>query len=225
MPNHYETLGVARTATMDEVRRAYHVQARRWHPDRAGARAPAEAGRADDAMRRVNEAWRVLSDAGRRREYDRDLDLRAGVTSQGATSSGVAAGVPRIDPRLLDPDYLAARRQEHFQQIDRRHAVVLRMVPLLAFVAFLVAIVVVTAYARPRSPDAPAPTTLPGPPIGVDAGSCVRIATGPSLLEVPCDGVRDGVVIGVRQGPESNCPAMTMRQVPLPSGVVVCLAP
>lgn len=226
MPTHYETLGVPRTATADEIRRAYHVQARRWHPDRAGGAAPAELGRAEDAMRRVNEAWRVLSDPGRRRDYDRDLDQRAGATRTAAGPSASAdGGVPRIDPRLLDPDYLASRRYEHFEEIDRRHAVVLRMIPLLAFVVLLAAIVVVTAYARPRFEGPAAPTTVPGPAIGVPAGSCVRILTGPSLLEVPCDGTRDGVVVGVRADPNGGCPARTIRQVPLPSGAVVCLAP
>jgi hypothetical protein len=62
--SHYDVLGVPATASPEEVRRAYHERARLLHPDRAGdAR----------AMQDVNEAWRVLRDAGSRAAYDRTL--------------------------------------------------------------------------------------------------------------------------------------------------------
>ena len=64
MATHYDVLGVPATATLEEVRRAYHERARLLHPDRAGdAR----------AMQDVNEAWRVLRDSGARAAYDRAL--------------------------------------------------------------------------------------------------------------------------------------------------------
>ena len=64
MATHYDLLGVPATASPEEVRRAYHERARLLHPDRSGdAR----------AMQDVNEAWRVLRDAGSRAAYDRTL--------------------------------------------------------------------------------------------------------------------------------------------------------
>ena len=70
MATHYDTLGVAPTASLDEIRRAYHRLARRHHPD-------VQAGTSDDgqAMEALNEAWAVLRDPARRRTYDDELGL------------------------------------------------------------------------------------------------------------------------------------------------------
>lgn len=65
---HYEVLGVGETASRDELRQAYLAQARRHHPDRqpdGTDRRTAEA-----RMRDVNQAWAVLGDPARRRQYD-----------------------------------------------------------------------------------------------------------------------------------------------------------
>ena len=64
---HYDVLGVAVGASRADIHRAYLVLARRHHPDAGGDEA---------AMRRVNQAWAVLSDTGRRRRYDVEHDLR-----------------------------------------------------------------------------------------------------------------------------------------------------
>jgi hypothetical protein len=62
---HYDVLGVAPSAPVAEVRRAYLALARQHHPDRPGGDAA--------TMRAVNEAWTVLGDPGRRASYDRSL--------------------------------------------------------------------------------------------------------------------------------------------------------
>ena len=67
---HYEVLGVARTAPPAEIRRAYVRLAREHHPDFHTGGGAAERDRAEQRMRDVNEAWRVLSDPGLRRRYD-----------------------------------------------------------------------------------------------------------------------------------------------------------
>lgn len=64
MASHYEVLGVAVTATAEEVRAAYRQAARDHHPD---------AGGDPRRMRDVNAAWHVLRDPGRRAAYDRQL--------------------------------------------------------------------------------------------------------------------------------------------------------
>lgn len=68
---HYDVLGVDPEAPVAEIRRSYVRLARLHHPDYFVA---ADAGTRLDAERRmqaINEAWSVLSDAGRRRAYDR----------------------------------------------------------------------------------------------------------------------------------------------------------
>ena len=66
MIDHYGRLGVTRTATHAEIRSAYRRLAQRLHPDTHGGVVSAE-------MVAINEAWRVLSDKGRRSAYDAKL--------------------------------------------------------------------------------------------------------------------------------------------------------
>jgi curved DNA-binding protein CbpA len=63
--DYYAILGVARDATEDELRRAYRRQALSWHPDRR----PGDS-RAAERFRDVSEAYAVLINPARRREYD-----------------------------------------------------------------------------------------------------------------------------------------------------------
>lgn len=220
--NHYEILGVGPTSTVDEIRRAYHDEARRWHPDGFAGRSISDLAEAEESMRAVNEAWRVLGDSERRALFDRLRSRTPRPT--GGRSEGITVddGIIRIDPRLLDPEFLAARRRQHEAEIATSQAVVLRSVPWLALGGLLVAIFIFTAFAR--SPEAPPATTVPGPALGVDAGACVRIATGPSLVAVPCDGgsLYDGRVIGARLE-DGICPTGTVREVPLTVNKIACL--
>lgn len=63
--DYYEVLGVERTASSDEVRKAYKREALKHHPDRNPGDASAEA-----KFKACNEAYQVLSDDEKRQIYD-----------------------------------------------------------------------------------------------------------------------------------------------------------
>jgi curved DNA-binding protein CbpA len=77
--NHYEVLGIQPEAGTREVKSAFRRQAKKHHPDLRGEGASkgAAARAADAAMRRLLEAYRVLSDPERRRAYDRSMRRKA----------------------------------------------------------------------------------------------------------------------------------------------------
>ena len=63
--DYYEVLGVPRNATQEEIKKAYRALALKYHPDVAEDKEAAEA-----KMKEINEAYAVLSDEEKRRQYD-----------------------------------------------------------------------------------------------------------------------------------------------------------
>ena len=61
MENLYEVLGVSETATQDEIKKAFREKSKTSHPDKGGN---------EEEFKKINNAYSVLSDEGKRREYD-----------------------------------------------------------------------------------------------------------------------------------------------------------
>ena len=78
--DYYETLGVPRDASNEDIRRAYRKLARQYHPD-----VNKEPG-AEDHFKEISEAYEVLRDEEKRERYDRlGADWKAGQDVSGAS--------------------------------------------------------------------------------------------------------------------------------------------
>ena len=145
------------TASDEQVRAAYRVQARRHHPDLSDG--PADRRQAEAAMASVNEAWRVLGDRGRRSSYD------------------LARRPPEPVVRTSPVDEAVhGRRGDSFQAIPVPRAVgcLLQFGPVVLIVGLLVGILVATAFMGGGRELAPR----------LGPGSCVELSS--TIRVVPC---------------------------------------
>jgi curved DNA-binding protein len=75
--DYYETLGVPRTASADEIRTAFRKLARKYHPDVSKDKNKKQA---EEKFKEINEAYEVLGDPAKRKKYD---ELGAGWKESG----------------------------------------------------------------------------------------------------------------------------------------------
>ncbi len=84
--SYYEILGVERSASDADIKRAFRKLAQKWHPD-----VSAESGAAE-RFKEINEAYQVLSDPQRRQIYD--VVGKAGLGDMGGSGSPFGEGFP-----------------------------------------------------------------------------------------------------------------------------------
>jgi curved DNA-binding protein len=113
----YEDLGVPRTASQEQIQRAYRKLARRFHPD------VNKSPEAEDRFKDISEAYSVLSDPDQRKRYDafgadfrrvpEDVDpqtwARAERARAGAPTGGFGGGFGDVDFEDLFGDIFAGR--------------------------------------------------------------------------------------------------------------------
>ena len=59
--DYYELLGVSKSASQEEIKKAFHKLAHKYHPDKGGD---------EKKFKVINEAYQVLSDTQKRQQYD-----------------------------------------------------------------------------------------------------------------------------------------------------------
>jgi DnaJ-class molecular chaperone len=97
--DHYQTLGVAKNATPDDIKKSYRKLASKHHPDKGGDTA---------TFQKIEEAYRILSDPQQRQQYDNPMP-------QGFNFNG--------GPDIFQDFMSQMFRQQHQQQRQRQKPV------------------------------------------------------------------------------------------------------
>lgn len=123
----YDLLGIDRAATLDEIKKAFRQEIARYHPDKVqhlGAEFQEMAAR---RAARLTEAYRVLTSAGPRAEYDAQLAAAAVPTDPPPVAP--APDAPRVDSPAGDEPHdppPAAGGGQFVQDRERRDVVIRR---------------------------------------------------------------------------------------------------
>lgn len=92
--NYYEILGVSKTASDDELKKAYRSLSKKYHPDLQQGKSDSEKKEAEEKFKEINDAYNTLKDSDKRSYYDR-FGTSDG-NHRGFNRSGFGAG--GIDP-------------------------------------------------------------------------------------------------------------------------------
>src|SRR5580698_7142616 len=86
--DYYRILGVQKTASDEEIKKAYRKLAHQYHPDKAGGD--------ESKFKEINEAYQVLSDKNKRAQYDRfgTAEPMGGFGGNGAGGAQWGGGFP-----------------------------------------------------------------------------------------------------------------------------------
>lgn len=200
-------LGVDPHASPAQIRAAYRDLARRLHPDRAASGGGDDGGR---AMASLNEAYRVLSDPGRRVVYDRTLDgSMASGTGSAAGGGAGANGHDEWDGR----ERPAAPRHTVLAPAGPAR-VPWKLMGVLAVVGSG-AVLVSSFFDEP--PAAQRPDGL------LQLGSCVSFEPNGDVREVACIGTDQDVVVEIMVPLDSACPVGTEAHRDRQGIVMVCI--
>lgn len=172
---------MAPEATAAEIRAAYRRAARAHHPDMHGEASSAR-------MAQINEAWRVLGEPSRRREYDLTVASRAVATDDDVA---VAAGSDARAATFREPHHNPLARYQDPPRFPWRFMGGL----LLVGVAFVVLGVLTAGDPVPPKVDNV-----------LNPGDCVVIDVNGDAAERLCTQAHDGVVEILLTGGEVLCP-------------------
>jgi curved DNA-binding protein len=117
--DYYESLGVPRTVTPDEIKKSFRKLARLYHPDVAKDKKKAE-----EKFKEINEAYEVLSDADKRKKYDelganwkQGAEFRPPPGNGGFPSGQTFRGGRNISPEEFETHFGGTGFSDFFEQL------------------------------------------------------------------------------------------------------------
>ena len=113
--DYYALLGVSRSASLDEIKRAYRREISKFHPDRFVNGTPEEQAYAGERSQRLTEAYRVLSDFADRSAYNRSQPAAA-------SASRAARPAPTESRHREGPAQPRDHQAELYEQAQRHLA-------------------------------------------------------------------------------------------------------
>ncbi len=122
--DYYKILGVAPTASQDEIRKAYRMLSKKYHPDLN----PHLRAIAEDKMKELVEAYNVLSNPEKRKDYDSQpqFRIRKGrrreISPQDFTRKPKFKKEPSLLERILSPFFKKKEEKEQEVEVDYKQA-------------------------------------------------------------------------------------------------------
>src|SRR5947209_14252359 len=86
-PDYYKVLGVGKNASDEEIKKSYRKLARQYHPDRNQGDK-----RSEERFKEISQAYDVLGDPEKRKQYDRGTGPLGGFSMPGGFDPGTMAG-------------------------------------------------------------------------------------------------------------------------------------
>jgi len=147
-PDHYRVLGIADSAGLDEIKRAFRKASLVWHPDRNPANAEAE-----KRFREIHQAYKTLSDPQRRAVYD-----------QGRALFDQRPSIPT--PADADPEPGAEPVRSRRRSVWPQFALVVAVLVAISFTVDYQRRISIPAAPKPHSPKAQQDPAAAAPPGG-----------------------------------------------------------
>ena len=110
--NHYQILEIPYTATQEQIKKAFRTLAKKYHPD------VNKAPNAKEMMQKITEAYEVLSDITKRKEYDKKLNIQANSGNKQSTYHPYSSYTKTKEESEMDLDdwldeYLKKEREKN----------------------------------------------------------------------------------------------------------------
>ena len=111
--DYYQTLGVSRSASDADIKKSFRKLAREFHPDVAK-----DKKRAEEKFKEINEAYEVLSDAGKRKKYDElGSNWKSGAEFRGPPGRGSGPQFTRRQETAQEFEFGGTGFSDFFEQL------------------------------------------------------------------------------------------------------------